>query len=215
MLKTKVKASSITNLTDARYFAAWEVDWLGFDLEMGSETQVSQQLVHAIKDWVDGVKVVGEFGMTSSDEIKSAVEEMKLDAVQVGMFANLGEVKTLEGIPVLKEIIIDEGISENALEEILESFAPFCEAFILNFDKNRIDFEKIKSGEILSFSFLQNLSQKYPIILSLNLNSTILSEILEEIKPLGINVKGGEEEKVGFKSYDELDEIFESIEILV
>ena len=49
MLKTKVKASSITNLTDARYFAAWGVNWLGFDLRQGSDTYVQPQLVHAIK----------------------------------------------------------------------------------------------------------------------------------------------------------------------
>ena len=32
-----IKASRITNLTDARYFAAKEVDFLGFNLEEGTE----------------------------------------------------------------------------------------------------------------------------------------------------------------------------------
>lgn len=215
MLNTKVKASSITNLTDARYFAAWEVEWLGFDLEMGSETQVSPQFVHAIKDWVDGVKVIGEFGMATAPDIKTAVDSMNLDAVQLSMFSTLNEVKALKGIPIFKEIIIDENISEEALNDILENFAPFCEAFILNFDKNKIDFEKVKNGKFLSISKLQTICQTYPVILSVNLDAAILSEILEQINPLGINVKGGEEEKVGLKSFDELDEIFESIEVLV
>ena len=42
-----------------------------------------------------------------------------------------------------------------------------------------------------------------------------MAEILEIPNLQGINVKGGEEEKVGVKSFDELDEIFEAIEILV
>lgn len=215
MLKTKVKASSITNLTDARYFAAWEVEWLGFDLEMGSETQVSPQFVHAIKDWVEGVKVVGEFGMASADEIIMAAETMSLDMVQVSMFTSLNEVKEIKGIPVIKEIIVDNNISEATLEEILKSFAPHCHAFILNFDKNRIDYDDLKEGRVLSVSSLNNFCKQYPILVSLNFQPDSLAEFLEQIKPLGINVKGGEEEKVGFKSFDELDQIFESIEILV
>ena len=215
MLKTKVKASSITNLTDARYFAAWEVEWLGFNLESGSENSVSPQFVNAVKDWVDGVKIIGEFGLASPNEINLAVESMNLDGVQVGMFTSLNEVSEMGNIPIIKEIIIASEISENGLNEILKNFAPHCEAFILNFDKNRISFNNIKSEKILSSAILQNFCQNYPIILSLNLDANILSEISETINPLGINVLGGEEEKVGVKSFDELDEIFESIEILV
>jgi phosphoribosylanthranilate isomerase len=215
MLKTKVKASSITNLTDARYFAAWEVEWLGFDLEMGSETQVSPQFVHAIKDWVEGVKVVGEFGMASADEIIMAAETMSLDMVQVSMFTSLNEVKEIKGIPVIKEIIVDNNTSEATLEEILKSFAPHCHAFILNFDKNQIGYNDLKEEMVLSISSLKGFCEEYPILVSLNFQPNSLAEFLEQIKPLGINVKGGEEEKVGFKSFDELDQIFESIEILV
>ena len=122
MLKTKVKASSVTNLTDARYFAAFEVEWLGFNLESGSENSVSPQFVNAVKDWVDGVKIIGEFGLASPDEIKLAVQSMNLDEVQVGMFTSLNEVIELGEIPVLKEIIIDRETSENGLNEILKNF---------------------------------------------------------------------------------------------
>jgi phosphoribosylanthranilate isomerase len=101
------------------------------------------------------------------------------------------------------------------LEEILDAFEPYSEAFILNFDKNQINFDQVEKEEILSISALQALCKTYPIILSMNFNSNILVEILEKMNPLGINIRGGEEEKVGFKSFDELDEIFEAIEILV
>jgi phosphoribosylanthranilate isomerase len=215
MLNTKVKASSITNLTDARYFAAWEVEWLGFTLEVGNEFSVSSHLVNAIKAWVDGVKIVGEFGLATPSEIKIAAESMNLDAVQVGMFTSLNEVKALKGIPILKEIIVDRHTSKDSLEEILDAFEPYSEAFILNFDKNQINFDQVEKEEILSISALQALCKTYPIILSMNFNSNILVEILEKMNPLGINIRGGEEEKVGFKSFDELDEIFEAIEILV
>jgi phosphoribosylanthranilate isomerase len=70
MLKTQVKASSITNLTDARYFAAWEVKWLGFNLDANAEDYIEPVKMKAMKEWVDGVEVVAEFGMQTASEIK-------------------------------------------------------------------------------------------------------------------------------------------------
>lgn len=215
MLKTKVKASSITNLTDARYFAAWEVEWLGFNLEPGTETTVMPQFVNAVKDWVDGVKIVGEFGMQSGSEIQTAIEMMDLDAVQIGMFTGLNEIINLKGFPIIKEIVIDGNISENALSEILKSFSPFCESFVLNFDKNNISWETIADSKTLSINYLKTITQDFPIILSLDLNANNVDQVLETLNPKGIDLKGGEEEKVGVKSFDQLDEIFEAIEILV
>ena len=83
MLKINVKASQITNLTDARYFAAWEVKWLGFNFDSGSEHYILPQNMKAIKEWVEGVKLVGEFSFASADDINSAVELLELNVVQV------------------------------------------------------------------------------------------------------------------------------------
>ena len=61
MLKIKVKASQITNLTDARYFAAKEVEWLSFDFTEGSSTYIDPMKARAMFDWVEGPCIVGEF----------------------------------------------------------------------------------------------------------------------------------------------------------
>ena len=133
MLKTKVKASSITNLTDARYFAAWEVEWLGFNLEAGNENFIQPVKVKAMKEWVDGVKIVGEFGLTTEEEVRSAVATMELDAIQLGMFADLDLVENLSDLIIFKEVIIDKETTTDFLENHLENFAPFCNYFLLNF----------------------------------------------------------------------------------
>ena len=54
MLKAKIKISQITNLTDARYFAAWGVDFLGFDINPESEHFSSPSIVAEISEWVEG-----------------------------------------------------------------------------------------------------------------------------------------------------------------
>ncbi len=71
----KIKANSIQNLTDARYFAAWNVTWMGFSLEPGSEQYCAPQDVQEIKGWLVGPQFVGEFGLSqTAKEIRAAVE---------------------------------------------------------------------------------------------------------------------------------------------
>ena len=79
MLKTKILAGSITNLTDARYFAAWEVEWMGFNLNASEETFMPPAQVMAIKEWVEGPNILGEFGLHSAEEIKHLVVTVALE----------------------------------------------------------------------------------------------------------------------------------------
>jgi phosphoribosylanthranilate isomerase len=213
MLKTKVKASSITNLTDARYFAAWEVEWLGFNLDAGSDDYIEPKNMKAIKEWVDGVKVVGEFNLPDLETIKSAIEVLEIEQVQVGQFTDFNTLKPIsELLPVIQEIVVEKGDSLDVLRPVFDQNADMVTLFILNFDKNGINWDFIQENLLED---LRALIAEYPILLSLNVNEDNIEAILEELNPIGISVKGGEEEKVGYKSYDELDEIFEKIEILV
>ena len=94
MLKIKVKAGFITNLTDARYFAAREVEWLGFPIGNG-DGMIAPMQVKAIAEWVDGVKIVGEFSFATPEEILALSEQVGLDAVPVGMFISQKEISEL------------------------------------------------------------------------------------------------------------------------
>tara|TARA_B100000497_G_scaffold127994_1_gene172374 strand:- start:2342 stop:2893 length:552 start_codon:yes stop_codon:yes gene_type:complete len=53
MLKRNVIASGITNLTDARYFASYGVDYLLFDLR-----EIGINDIMAITGWLEGVKIL-------------------------------------------------------------------------------------------------------------------------------------------------------------
>ncbi len=216
MLKTKVKASSVTNLTDARYFAAWEVEWLGFSFDHGSENHIPMEMMKAISEWVDGVKIVGEFALQSADEMRSAIDLLKLDGIQVGTLTELETLLELQSpVPVIKEIIIDAESTPDQLRETLEAFQPQVEAFLLNFDKNGITWESLRNGNPFSVASLQAIAQDFPLILSIDMPVNSLIEVMNLIPLYGLSFTGGEEEKVGFKSYDELDEIFEMLEVQV
>ena len=101
MLKTKIKASKVANLTDARYFAAWEVDWLGFSFDPASDAYVDPKKMLAMRGWIEGPKIVGEFGVATVDSIREAYDILNLDMVQVGPFQGANVLGLLEGIPLI------------------------------------------------------------------------------------------------------------------
>jgi phosphoribosylanthranilate isomerase len=186
MLKTKVIASSISNLTDARYFAAWGVEAMGFDLRAVSAAQV-----HAFKDWISGPKVIGEFSSSEGQEvIENAAKALGLDLIQLDVFAP----KEWDfATDVIREVIIENTTPEKG-------------TYILKSENPRFELES-------HLPLLKKFCTIADCYLDLNLKVDHYEIILSEVKPAGIVLRGGAEEKVGFKSFDELDEIMEFLEL--
>lgn len=212
MLKTKIKASSVTNLTDARYFAAWEVEWLGFNLDPGTENHVSPATVQAMKEWVDGVKIVGEFNLQEAKDILASVDILGLDAVQLGTFASLETLQALhaQGVPVLQELVVEELSDLGVLSTQMEARSGLAAYFLLDFAKNGLSWAAVQDSVLAE---LLQLAEDFPLLLNLPFPVSEVEEVLEQTGAAGFIVQGGEEEKVGFKSFDELDGLFEALEV--
>lgn len=214
MLITKIKASPITNLTDARYFAAREVDWIGFDFRVGSETYIAPAMMSAIREWVGGVQCIGEFELETALEIQALIQDLQLDAIQMGMLSSLETLVALQtSVPVFKEIVIDFDTSPSALHAQLALFQPWVAAFVLDFQKNGIEWEALQQGIPFPLQQLQAITNDFRVLLHINLQPKVLKNILEMLQLYGLCVKGGEEEKTGFKSFEEMDDIFEILEL--
>lgn len=213
MLKTKIKASAVTNLTDARYFAAREVEWLGIPLGERMEGAVQPAIAKAFAEWIDGVKIVGEFEFSHAAEIQELHAHIWFDAVQAGMFTPLEELLKLEGLTIIKEVVIENDSTEQALSAHLDQYAVCCDYFLLNFEKTGINWEDLKAGNPFSVHFLKAVCEQYSVIVAMNFSTQNLEEILMQINPYGLNLTGGEEEKTGFKSFEELDEILDELEL--
>ncbi len=213
MLKTKIKASAVINLTDARYFAARGVEWLGFRFGGSPETSISLLAAKAIAEWVDGVKIAGEFDFATAEDIRAANDLMHFDAVQVGMFTPAAELEKLRDLTFIKEVVVTNATTE---EEILNHFIeyqPYATHFLLDFTKAGITWAMLKYGSSLSIGFLAKLFAEHKVILALDFLSEEVNEVLESLQPEGLSLTGGEEEKIGLKSFEELDEILDSLEM--
>ena len=83
--------------------------------------------------------------------------------------------------------------------------------FLLNLEKNGFSWQQIKNNEP-ALSRLKQLCSEYEVMLSLVFEQSELAEILSELKPYGLSFNGGSEEKVGMKSFELLDDIFDNLE---
>ncbi|MBI1224562.1 MAG: hypothetical protein GC192_04945 [Bacteroidetes bacterium] len=214
MLKTKIKASGINNLTDARYFAAREVKWLGFRFGGSSRDSISILAAKAIAEWVDGVEIVGEFDFATAEEIISANELLHFDAVQVGMYTPVSELETITGLTFMKEVVVESATTEAEILAHFEAYEPWCTYFILDFTKAGINWKMLQTGGPLSINFLKKLFYTHKVILSLDFLPHETLQVLELLNPIGLSLAGGEEEKIGLKSFETLDSILDSLEAI-
>lgn len=210
----KIKATSINNLTDARYFAAWNVEWLGFSLEMGHPNYTRPQDVKEIKDWLVGPKIVGEFGLgQDATEILASVELLQLDAVQLSMYTDDAIAKALTNVSLIKEWVLEDLSTMEIFAQKCHELAEHIDYFYLDLEKNGLSWKDLKADND-ALNRLQELCTEYAILISLVCPPDAVEEFLEVVKPHGMSLQGGEEEKVGVKSFDDLDEFFETLEEL-
>ena len=64
-------------------------------------------------------------------------------------------------------------------------------------------------------SSLSLITERFPTIIQMPFLPDQLIAFLNNFQATGIKVLGGMEEKVGYKSFDDLDALFEEIEVLV
>jgi phosphoribosylanthranilate isomerase len=196
MYKSKIKISDIQNLTDARYFAAMDVDYLGFCCNPGSETFCAVSKIKEIKEWVQGPEFVLQFqGFQREEEIKALVDEGLGSALHFGIFATYDSDF---GVPVFKEWIFENLTPEDYL---LYDFP------IIRSDKS---YDQLREREKQSLSRLLELKLGY---LDFRWSVYDLDQMISDLPPFGLILRGGEEERVGVKSFDQMDEIFEFLSV--
>lgn len=200
-LKTFVLINNVNNLSDARYCAAMGVDVLGFVINPAFSDYVDPDKYKSIINWLAGVKIAADCSGMVTEEIKNAIFNYQADFIEIDNFLQIDELKYLNIQLILK-------INENSISAGVEDMLKAC--------KNDVHYFLIDcniSSVAENFPVINQLSDKYPIILSFSDTAEEINEILSTTSISGICLKGGNEIKPGFKDYDELAEILEAIEV--
>ncbi|MBN3519413.1 phosphoribosylanthranilate isomerase [Algoriphagus lutimaris] len=202
-LKTFVKISGITNLSDARYCAGMYVNLIGFSLEEGTDKFVNPAQFKEITGWVSGLDFVGEFDTLSAIDALEIlkdypsitwVEHTRIDDLvtlknagyQVIYKKDLAEIKHMEKYVATK--LQEEGI----LFHITSNDDPLT----------------LGDKEVISL-----LTKDCEVILGAGLSAENVIGLIDELNLKGIVLEGGEEIKPGLKDFDELADILEVLEV--
>lgn len=185
--KLKIKAGNISNLTDARYFAAYGVEWMGFNFKKNDTQALQLEDAKTIKNWIVGPTIVAEFDKFNPDYIFEITNQLQTNWIQ---------------LPI-NEYINDHPKDYNVIY--------------------RCDFANIKSiSEGSNNMFLSEVHNHNEVEAILKLNSNyifkivakfeIQRKIIEKTNLTAIEIEGSEEEKVGLKSFDAINTLFDWLE---
>ena len=185
----KIIATDISNLTDARYFAAWGVDMMCYNIDPDTEGSLSIPQFKEITEWVEGP-------MTGIKISGLAIPESLSD----------------EGIGI-KNVIISPFIDKSDLPTTIENVYRICTLDEGWQDDDKLVLTLSKAVDQLSeaeVGAIKTISTDKEVYLDGIFKASDLENI-ESFGVMGIILKGGDEEKVGYKSFDELDEVLEAL----
>lgn len=194
-----IKATNIANLTDARYFAAFFAEYLGFDLNEHSDNYVEPTKLNEFREWVEGPKIVGEFGQSDLEIVKASIEFFKLDAVEIDLLLAKDHLEVLGDIAIIGRLSTRQ--PKDVLEAVFSKTQKNVRHYILEVEEGYTDLEQLAAW-----------CRVYPILLEFEGTASDYVFFWEKIQPAGFSFIGGEEEKVGVKSFDDLEACFDALE---
>lgn len=196
MLKTLVKISNISNLSDARYCAGMGVELLGFSMDNLAIGRFTE-----IRNWVAGVQIVGETDANDATIILEKIEIYKPDYLQVNNLEVLSKLSDL-ALPIILKMNFESFVSNDLLAIKNKNIA----YLLLESNDEFIHLE----NDVLTQ--LNKIAMSHNLLLGFGLTEANLHETLDEVPLRGIALIGGEELRPGYKEIDELMNMLELLE---
>jgi len=184
--KLQIKAGNIGNLTDARYFAALGVQWLGFNFRKDEPNALQLEDAKTIQNWITGPTIVAEFSTIEVDYIFEICHNLQTNFIQIPGQDNLHDLH--------KEYKIIQVYHNN------------------NYDKNgQTSFLRLGMHSVEQVNAA--ISHHKKIIFKINDDIELTKHIIKNTQLVSIEIQGSNEQEVGIKSFDELNDLLEWLEL--
>lgn len=125
-LKTTVKVSHLSNLSDARYCAGMGVEMLGFCVIPGEKNYMAPNVFQDIRGWVAGPAIVAElYGVSSAGQIDEVIRAYAPDYVEMSFdeyrkfssALSLPCIVSYPAAPLVGKLPANSGVSHIIVEE--------------------------------------------------------------------------------------------------
>lgn len=197
----RVKICGIMNVHDAMAAAEYGADAVGFVLYKSSPRCIDLKTVkNIITQLPPFVTTVGVFADATEKEIHSTVEESGLDVIQLQGDEPADLCRRLGG-RVIKAIRIRDKFSLNRM-------IPYkVRAFVLDtYREGQLG----GTGETFDWSLAVEAKKFGKIILAGGLTPENVGRAIEQVRPYGVDVSSGVEERIGKKDHSKLKRFIET-----
>lgn len=177
-------AADVSNLSDARYFAARGVNYMSFSLNPADADALNRAA--AIAEWIEGPII--------------AVNAYQLDELAILKPGAL-IMSNAQSVPA--------DLPCSLLRIYSCPYNEFDPGFASHWN---IDLLWLQIDGEENASEIAKLCIEYSVYLEIHTDLENAKHIIADIQPAGIVLRGGEEERPGIKSFEELDEWFEAFE---
>ena len=186
----------INNLSDARYCAGMGADKLTFILDPALPGHLDTQTVKELAGWIAGVELIGEFDQLSSFEINTIAAECALDAVLLRSPRSAEELAEIAP-PVFVELTLESAILAQPL--------PTSPVGLV------VELPETISAETIAA--LRNIANQRPLWLGPGLHPDRARDLSSQLPLAGLTFPSGDEVKPGLRDFDQLEAVFEALEI--
>ena len=203
-----IKAGSIQNLTDARYFSSRNAEWIGFCFDPASPHFINPREVQQIMNWLQGPNFIGEFGNQSVKEIRETAMILNLSAVEIAA-EFIDEAYNAIQVPVGIKVSLYASTDYDAVKNVIKLFHVQLEYLLIDTTSNFVDWNEFLQHSKLGIDGLSKLTEDYPVMLSAKFDRENIASIISVIDLYAIQLNGSAEKQTGEKAFDELEELME------
>ena len=200
-----VKICGITTYEDAEIAVNYGASAIGMIFYKGSPRYIYPEKV---EEWISAIpekmKKVGVFVNEKRKNIKTIVEELDLDYIQLH-----GDEPPEYCNKMIKPVIKVFRVGTDFDPAVLNNFHVY--AFLFDtYQRGRPG----GTGKSFNWNLISDLKTDTPIILSGGLNSENINKVLGTFQPSAIDVNSGVESKLGIKDKVKVKKLFNTIENL-
>ncbi|PSJ76660.1 hypothetical protein C7N43_12475 [Sphingobacteriales bacterium UPWRP_1] len=210
-LKVRVKVNSINNLSDARYFATF-AEWAGFNFNPADPNCLPLATARQLMGWLSGPRMVGEFDDAPVEMINQTAEALNLDTIQTDVDLPV-ELLAPQISAVIRRVNIMPATLPQQLTALLEKNAAHTAWFLLNFTAAGLGWNDLQQHSLFTPAYLKSLCADYNILLQLPFTPQNILQVLAAIQPAGIALNSGQEIKTGIRSFDDVADMIELLEL--
>lgn len=200
---TRLYFKDLTNLSDARFAAAADAEFVGFSFDPISSNYVAPNAMMEMRGWLSGPKFVGNFNLIAPDDLNLEIDNYELEVVELDFSLYAGYARSVHAETILR-------LKLSALDQ----------AGLRHFDG---DYLLIHADEIFSnwtltrtnrqvLDLLKSACAHNRCIIDIPAEAQQLREIVQMLSPYALCLYGGQEQRLGIKEFTDMQEKLEALE---